>query len=224
MGDGEPVGIEILFLWRLATAGGGKWLKDVSPVPQPEMRRKLARGGWLEESQKSPEGKGRRATYLELTDRAWVWLGQHLGSPIEVRGNAKTLDLLIRFMELIQANLQANGTSLAEFVSTATARPESPASPPAPAPSLESQIEASYLALSGGQRNVRVRLADLREQLRGADGTAIDRALDALAASGRASLYALDDPREIGPRDRYAALRTPTGEERHIIYLGGERS
>jgi hypothetical protein len=220
--DGGPVGIEILFLWRLATAGGGDWKKDVKPELETKVRRKLVKAGLLAESNRSPnpDGKGRKLLHFELTDAAWRWLAEHLDVPITSRSPA-SLEILVRLLGLVKANLDARGSSLAEFVSVAT-RPVRP--PTLPAPSLESRIEAAYYALSGGQRNVRVRLADLKEQLRGADTSDIDRALGHLAASGRASLYALDDPREISPRDRYAALRTPTGEERHIIYLGGERS
>jgi hypothetical protein len=37
-------------------------------------------------------------------------------------------------------------------------------------------------------------------------------------------LYRLDNPAEIRPEDRDAVLRTPSGEDRHIVYLGGRGS
>jgi len=38
---------------------------------------------------------------------------------------------------------------------------------------------------------------------------------------GSLPLYPLDNPLDIRPEDRDAVLRTPTGDERHIVYLGG---
>jgi hypothetical protein len=85
-------------------------------------------------------------------------------------------------------------------------------------------VATAYYALSGGKANARVRLADLRRELAALPRPALDGALLDLATSGEASLYRLDNPAEIRPDDRDAVLRTPSGEERHIIYLGGRGS
>ena len=34
--------LELLFLWRLAVAGGGDWLKDIKPDPESPARKEAA--------------------------------------------------------------------------------------------------------------------------------------------------------------------------------------
>lgn len=72
--------------------------------------------------------------------------------------------------------------------------------------------------------NVRVRLADLRAALPDIPRDRLDAALLAMATRGGVALYPLENPVEIQPRDREAVLRTPTGHERHLVYLGGKPS
>ena len=86
----------------------------------------------------------------------------------------------------------------------------------------EASIVLAYRKVTGGRDNVRVRLADLRGLLSEFTRNEIDEALLGLAMSGRAALYRLDNPQEIDPRDRAAVLLTPSGEERHVVYLGGQ--
>jgi hypothetical protein len=64
----------------------------------------------------------------------------------------------------------------------------------------------------------------LRHQLSSISRVKFDQALLDMASSGKASLYRLDNPAEIRPEDRDAVLRTPSGEDRHIVYLGGRGS
>jgi hypothetical protein len=86
------------------------------------------------------------------------------------------------------------------------------------------QIETAYMRVSGGQENVRVHLADLREATPNLTRAEFDAALMNLAISGKASLYQNDNPSQVGPRERAAAFHTPGGSPRHIIYLGGRGS
>ena len=89
---------------------------------------------------------------------------------------------------------------------------------------VEDRLTRAYFALSNGQTNVRVRIADLRRLLSSIPRVKFDEALLGMASSGKASLYRLDNPAEIRPEDREAVLRTPSGEERHVVYLGGRGS
>ena len=82
----------------------------------------------------------------------------------------------------------------------------------------------AYFSLSKGQTNVRVRIADLRHLLASIPRLKLDQALLDMASSGKASLYRLDNPAEIHAEDRDAVLLTPSGEERHVVYLGGRGS
>ena len=89
---------------------------------------------------------------------------------------------------------------------------------------MEDSVARAYLSVSKGQMNVRVRIADLRHLLDSIPRLKLDQALLDMASSGKASLYRLDNPTEIHAEDRDAVLLTPSGEERHIVYLGGRGS
>ena len=52
----------------------------------------------------------------------------------------------------------------------------------------------------------------------------LDATLLAMATRGGVALYPLENPVEIQPRDREAILLHPTGNERHLVYLGGKPS
>jgi hypothetical protein len=212
----EPKGLELLFLWRLAVAGGGDWLKDLKPDPGAKARKDLLNAGLIEEAKRSPDGGGRKQSHYSLTERGWQWLAEHLDTPIETRSPA-SLGILVRLLARLKSHLKAQAISRGEFIQDKTG--DRPAGF-----DLPRRIESSYLSLSGGRGNVRVRLADLRESLSDVSRRDLDAALLEMATTGRASLYRLDNPLEIDHRDREATLRTPSGEERHIVYLGGRGS
>jgi hypothetical protein len=213
----DPSGLEILFLWRLATAGGGDWKKAIKPELDGPTRRRLLAAGLIEEEKRSPEGGGRKLLHFALTDRGWQWLAGHLDAPIATRSPA-ALEVLVRLLGRLRAHLDAREISLAEFIASAAE------DGPAARDGLDRRVESAYLALSGGKSNVRVRLADLRDNLSDLAREDLDATLLAMASAGLASLYRLDNPLEIEPRDREATLRTPSGEDRHVVYLGGRGS
>lgn len=213
----EPTGTEILFLWRLALAGGADWLKDIKPDLKAPARDRMEEDGLIEKDQRAREGRGRKQRYYTLTDRGWQWLSEHLDTPIQTRSPAST-GILALLLAKLHAHLDSKGLSLAEFV-----QPQAEAGD-AGRDGLDRRIESAYLSLSQGKPNVRVRLADLRDALPGIPREDLDATLLDLATSGKASLYPLDNPLEIGPRDRAATLRTRSGEERHVVYLGGRGS
>jgi hypothetical protein len=212
----EPKGLEVLFLWRLAVAGGSDWLKGFKPDPGAPARSGLAKAGFITAEKRSPQGRGPKQLYLSLTDHAWEYLSEHLDAPIATRSPA-SLEILVRLLARLKAHLDARKLSLGEFIQTASGVPPIKAD-------LPRQIEVAYLKLSGGRENVRVRLADLRDALPDVPRLALDASLIQMATAGRVSLYRLDNPLEIDHRDRDAVLRTPSGEERHIVYLGGRGS
>lgn len=213
----EPKGLEILFLWRLALAGGGDWLKELKPDPQAPARTRMEKAGLIEAESKLPEGGRRKQKYYALTEKGWGWLAENLEAPIQTRTPA-TLEILVRLLARLNTHFNATGLSLAEFVQP------SPGDEHEVRGGLSQRIASAYFTLSGGKSNVRVRLADLREALSDVVPRDLDAELLDLATTGRASLYRLDNPLEISPRDREATLLTPSGEERHVIYLGGRGS
>jgi hypothetical protein len=155
--------------------------------------------------------------FVSLTDKGWGWLADHLDADLSSKSPAGNL-VLQRLLGRLKEYLGREHLSLADLIV--------PAPPPTldGAASPEDQVVKAYLSLSKGQTNVRVRLAALRSALPSIPPGTIDEVLLGMTSSGKASLYRLDNPAEIRDEDREAVLRTPSGEERHIVYLGGRGS
>ena len=219
----DPTGKERLILWWLAASGGECSLKDVQPKLDAPDRRKLEAADLIESEKRKPAAGGRAVLHVVLTDRGWAWLAEHLEGAISTRSTAGAL-VLERFLGRLSSFLDARQLTLAEFIRPGPGRAETLDDVAPPIAGLDRRIEATYFDISGGRPNVRVRLADLRRALAEVPRDRLDAALLKLAIGGKASLYRLDNPTEIGPEDREAVLRTATGEERHIIYLGGRGS
>ena len=88
------------------------------------------------------------------------------------------------------------------------------------APTTTDAIRKASLKLGEGKTNVRVRIADLGKELK-VSKEELDKTLLEMERSGELSLYPLDDPRQIRQEDIDAALKTSTGNERHLVYFGG---
>jgi hypothetical protein len=171
------------------------------------------KAGLIEAERRRPPERGRAALHLALTDRGWGWLAEHLDG--EQPAQAKPVKTLQKILVCLKAHLNAHGYSLADFITGPP--PERPAD-------IDKLIESAYFGLSGGRANVRVCLADLRAALPDIPRDRLDATLLAMATRGGVALYPLENPVEIQPRDREAVLRTPTGNERHLVYLGGQPS
>jgi GNAT superfamily N-acetyltransferase len=100
---------------------------------------------------------------------------------------------------------------------------KAPAAPANVAGHEKSAWEA-YHKVSKGESNVRVQLADLRKEMAHVPRHEQDKALLALSDKGHASMWRNDDPRTVTAAHKEAALRTPSGEDRHLVYMGGESS
>jgi hypothetical protein len=209
--------LEALFLWRLAVGGGEDWLKEIKPDPKSSARKKLAADGLIEQGKrKSASGRG-TPLYISLTDRGWAWLGNHLDFDLKTRSPAGT-EVLHQLLLKLKKFIDQRQISLTDLILAAQKTDECCCD------DVEDRLTKSYLALSNGQINVRVRIADLRNLLSSVPRMTFDQVLLDMASNGKASLYRLDNPTEIQPEDRDAVLRTPAGEERHVVYLGGRGS
>lgn len=221
-------------LWWLAVHGGEGWQKDLKPAFKGATDRdRMIDAGLLEKERR----KG-NAIHLKLTDRGWAYLGEHMTSELSKTPNAATI--LEQLLGRLRRHLDARELSLAEFFHPRASveqqgaaapdhmpaeRPSGPETDGRPDPGgLPSRIAEAYLRASGGERNVRVRLADLRDALPEVPRGRLDETLLEMADRGDAALYRLDNPLEINDRDRDAVLKTPAGDPRHIIYLGGRGS
>jgi hypothetical protein len=208
---------EILFLWRLAVAGGGDWKKEIKPDLESPARKRLESAGLIEaENRKSPSGRG-KPLFITLTDNGWGWLAENLDCDLNTTSSAGN-GVLQRLLARLKVYTDRSQITLGELMLPAEKPREDGL------PNLEDQIVRAYLAVSKEQTNVRVRLSDLRRALPSVPRTELNEALLGMASSGKASLYRLDNPAEIRAEDREAVLRTPSGEERHVVYLGGRGS
>lgn len=209
--------LELLFLWRLAVGGGGDWLKDIKPSLESPARKRLQVDGVIEqEKRKSPSGRG-TALFILLTDQGWGWLGNHLDADLTTRSPAGT-QVLHKLLLRLKTFIDQKQISLGELILAHETVLDGAAD------NVEDSVTKAYMMLSKGQANVRVRIADLRPLLSAVPALKLDQVLLDMALSGKVSLYRLDNPAEINPADRDAVLLTPSGEERHVVYLGGRGS
>lgn len=211
-----------LLLWRLAVSDDGEFLKDIRTSLSAAKRKALVREGYIVEEKRKHPKSNRNAAFLTLEDKGWNWCQEHLTDEISTRSPQTTV-ILDRLLNLMAAffNLQDYTSSFGQFVLQAR-QPQPDVSEsnlsPVDTPrrgAIENSIRAACLELGNGQRNVRVRLADLKSRV-------MDETLLEMERSGELSLYPLDDPQEIGPADRAAAIRTQAGSERHIVYFDGK--
>ncbi len=209
--------LELLFLWRLAVAGGEDWLKDIKPDPKSPARKRLQANGVIEqEKRKSPSGRG-APVFVSLTEKGWGWLGDHLDADLSTRTPAGT-EVLHRLLMRLKTFIDQKQLSLGDLILLNARKPADDEQ------DMEDRVASAYFSISKGRNNVRVRIADLRHVLESIPRLKLDQALLDMASSGKASLYRLDNPAEIQAEDRDAVLLTPSGEERHVVYVGGRGS
>jgi hypothetical protein len=216
--------MERLLLWRLAISGGD-WLTKLQPPKiETKYRKALKVAGLIIEEKRTPEHGRGKATFLELTDAGWCWLNDHATEPMAFSPNAKTVHTLESLIFKLGRYLEATQGNLADFLYPnpgATRRTDPPSEP---TDDLTGRIVAAAETITGGRLAVRVRLADLRAALSDVPREDLDRAILRLATDGVVSLFPLDNPLEIEPRDQEAALRTPAGDIRHILYMGNKHA
>ena len=82
---------------------------------------------------------------------------------------------------------------------------------------LASKIEESYYA--NKRSSGRCLIADVRLEL-AYPKAEFDAAFESLVLSGKASAFPFDDPREINEHASWGSWKTPSGNVRHIFYMG----
>lgn len=224
--DKTPSPIQTLILWALLARDGGDFQKNIKPELKPEHRKPLEGAGLIEVEKRATtvyrkDGKAtrQRANYIALTERGWAWAANHLDAPVAARSTAAA-PILQAIMAKLKTHLQSRNLTLAEFIC--------PGSEPHPEPrkedgsrSIWQRIHTAYSQLAGGRWNVRVKLAALRAELSDVPRDQLDDALLAMEREDAMVLYPLDNPQEIRPEDREAALSNSAGFPRHILYMDG---
>jgi hypothetical protein len=200
-----PTPLQTLILWALVVRDAPTPQKELRPTLKKADRDALVRARLVRESKQG------QTIHVELADGGWAWARTNTAAKLPANTNSGTV-VLAGLLARLGAYMAASDVSLAEII-----RPEvRPATPPPI--DLPGRIRAAYLAESGGAVNRRVRLAAIRTRLADVGRAELDTALLALAQAGDAGLLPFDDPAEIGPADRAAAI--PVGvQARHILWL-----
>jgi hypothetical protein len=223
-------GMQKLLLWKLAVADDGEFLKEIGMKLTAAERKALVREGLITEGKRADHRTGRAATYLTLDERGWSWCQEHLEEEIGTQSKLAT-PILERLLKLLAAyfDSQDRTISFGQFVLQARQKRTEPSAPNVQTlpgeenGRLEQAIRAACLQLGEGRRNVRIRLADLRDRV-DAPRPQLDQKLLEMERGGELSLYPLENPQEIGPPAREAVLRTAAGNERHILYFEGRET
>jgi hypothetical protein len=216
-----------LLLWRLAVGGGSDLLLNLPDI-SAAYRSALARAGLVAVKKITNPKTGRKVNHLSLTDDGWAWCQENMTWPRTRSQQADTV--LERLLPRMHTIFQRRETvdSLGDFIGKshveATESRDEAEKRESATPDLRQVIRETCRALGNGREGVRIRLADLRSHLNGFGKDEVTRALWELSERGELALYRLDDPREITEADREAAVRTSTGEEKHILYFGGTAS
>lgn len=202
--------------------------------------------GQLEKAKLLESKKVGTSSYVSLTDEGWRWAAENLASPLSQSKNATRI--LEGALHHLRPFLEKHRATLAELApELPAAEPQAPSAAPKktakpkkqgaaqtktsaakarkPAPSgnaksagdLAGRVIAAALEIGGGPKH-RVRLADVRSKLADVPREQIDHVLMELQGQERLVLYRIDDPSDVRPEDKRAALMI-AGNPRHILYL-----
>lgn len=235
----QPSPKQALFLFGMLFGQTDAEREPMQSKTRPELsaaeRKQLVAAGLVE-----LETRG-RAKHLIAKDAAWEWAGAHLDSALSRTPHAQVV--LQGVLRQLGKFLAARDLALADVAMAAPApRASEPADaavteagsvsdasvqPAAPAPPVEDDAAPGELGerirrvvkeLAGGAAKRRVRLAELRARLGEVPRSTLDTSLLELQDAGRLVLYPLDNPVELTPADRQAALLVGQNP-RHVIYL-----
>jgi hypothetical protein len=239
--------IQVLFLWRLLVTDGEFWDARQPSSIKASDRKSLEAMGLIEDQPRkaSNRKRARAKMFMVLTEQGWEWAATNLDAKIST-GSTAAGPILQSVMAMLKEHLDRCGTGLADFVqpvgpsdnehevtsgpAASSITADVPVSTPATQPDLENasheadrgsidqQVLSAYEAVTKGEYGVRVYLAALRSKLNGTPAEQLDDELLRMELAGRVTLYPLDNPQEIRPEDRQAALNNSVGEPRHILY------
>jgi hypothetical protein len=207
----QPTPKQALVLWNLFIDDKEPAVSKVKPKFTLAECQPLIEAGLIELEQRG------RATHLVLTDKAWKNALDYL--IVEgVKSHAVTVPK--PFLERVKEYLRSHDISLAEFLRPQDKAVAASANIVITPEDLEEKIREAYLEVSGGNYSVRVRLSELRQHLDNLPRAEVDKSLIKMQRSKQLSLMPLDDPQEIRPEDKKAAIDMG-GPKRHILYMEG---
>jgi hypothetical protein len=158
-----------------------------------------------------------RTTYAMTTDATWAWAAEHCEGPVWAsKQAAPVLEALLR---RLGTYLEQSDALLVDVLRPISDDDGEDLVPPlVTSPPIDNAIRHAYLTASGGARDARVRLAELRRHLDRVSRPEVDAALRRLQLDDELALVPLDDPLSITPEDDAAAV-VIGDQRRHLVYL-----
>ncbi len=204
-------GHEIL-LWKLLLTGEEPMLSKARPSVSSKDLAPLIKAGIIVLEQRG------RAKYITLTDKAWVWAGSTSPQSMNRSTSRESAAVLHTLIERLVDYIQHHEVPLIELVGSSEAHQLTISQ--VPGNEICQQIVKAYDILSSGERNVRVRLSDLRRQLQIIPREQLDPILLQMELDQMVSIMPIDDPADRKPEDEVAAIEI-AGLKKHIVYLRG---
>lgn len=210
-----------LLLWRLVIDADELPISELGLPPRkgPNGRRSTTalRNDLVERGLLRLERRG-RTTYATATDATWAWAAAHCEGPVWAsKQAAPVLEALLR---RLGTYLEQSDALLVDVLRPVPDDDDdlAPTPPPVTSPPIDNVIRQAYLTASGGAREARVRLAELRRHLDRVSRPEVDAALRRLQLDDELALVPLDDPLSITPEDDAAAV-VIGDQRRHLVYL-----
>jgi len=215
--DDQAIRVRLL---RLALLFGGEVAaKDLKPEIDKSTRERLESRGLIERDCYIMAANGRKVRGLRLTDSGWMWLCDHFAG--DVRSNVQCGRELTAVLHLLRKLSQEKNLTFSELLTRY--RSSSAANGDLSDAMLEERLPAQVRhvcqKLQKHLRTDRLRLTHIRRELGSVANDVLNKTLLAMDSRGEVTLYQMDDPLEITAEDRAAALMTPSGQARHILYL-----
>jgi hypothetical protein len=197
---------EVIIIWKLMLLGDGLRLKEMPSGFTKRTRERLAAAGLIR-----VEKQGRSMMIYLNDEPAWDWAMKNLDADISVRAQfagAVLQEMLVR----LKAYMDRRDVLLSELLA--------PNSADVDVGVTEERVKVAYLAVSGGQWSIRVRLFQLKQQLTDTDPEDLNRLLVQMHLDEKAYLMRLDHATQMTEADRESAI-VIAGEPHHLIYLKG---
>jgi len=231
-----------LLFWRIAASGGRLWLKSLTPVPKPAVRRGLEHRRLIAQERARDPQTGRDATRLEITPKGWNWARTNMRGPFAATpAAAETLSVLLETIsrfgesrgllprdllvqsEAVEQKPRPNGH--AHHQRAEETLPNGPDEafeaefePDPPSQMIDAGIVRQIVTLVSGRSGVGVPLTRLRRQME-IDREELDESLQRLRSEGRIELVPRRDLGKLTAEDRAAALLDEQGKPYHEVQL-----
>ena len=195
----QPDPMQTLFLWSLLFKHEGAGLyKDIKPKLTKNKRDQLMDAGLLER-----EGK---PMLLTLTDAGWAWAAKNMSCDLSGKSQASG-PVLQALLTRLGPFLASREITLAELFLEQVGEGDIPA-----------HIRNYWLQVTGGRRDIKVRIGELRNAITDIDQNLLTSTLIKMHKTGELVLSPLEDPRDVTKSDKEAAI-TIAGEANHIFFM-----